>query len=497
MRIIGNNPNTPSQLRAIASGTLANGDPVVINSDGTVSAGVETIPQTFGSATVFDTAQSNYVSATFDSNSNKVVIVYRDDGNSNQGTAIVGTVSGTSISFGSAVVFETGLTNYISATFDSNSNKVVIAYQDSGNSGYGTAIVGTVSGTSISFGTPVTFNTGTTYVATTFDSNSNKVVIAYRDASNSNYGTAIVGTVSGTSISFGSEVVFDSSGAAAHVDITFDSNLNKVVIAYMDGGNSNYGTAIVGTVSGTSISFGSGTVFNTGTTYNISTTFDSNSNKVVIAYRDVGNSNYGTAIVGTVSGTSISFGSEVVFNSATTSTPGIAFDPNVNKVVIAYRDSGNSNYGTAIVGTVSGTSISFGSEVVFDGASYLGRNPLVFDSNSNRIVIAYKDNDNSEAGTAIVFRNATTNNNYTSENYIGIARSGATSGAGVIVDTQGAIADNLSGLTAGQSYFLADDGSLSETNNGRKIGTAVSATKLLIDTAMSGPETDAYLGGLV
>ena len=35
------------------------------------------------------------------------------------------------------------------------------------------------------------------------------------------------------------------------------------------------------------------------------------------------------------------------------------------KVVIAYSDMDNSFYGTAIVGTVSGTSISFGTPVVF------------------------------------------------------------------------------------------------------------------------------------
>jgi hypothetical protein len=39
-----------------------------------------------------------------------------------------------------------------------------------------------------------------------------------------------------------------------------------------------------------------------------------------------------------------------------------------NKVVIAYKDAGNSDFGTAIVGTVSGTSISFGTPVVFENA---------------------------------------------------------------------------------------------------------------------------------
>ena len=125
------------------------------------------------------------------------------------GTVIVVGISNVAASAGSPTVFESGAIEYISATFDSNANKVVISYRDSGNSGYGTAVVATVSDASISFGTPVVFESASSqYIAATFDSNTNKVVIAYRDNGNSSYGTAIVGTVSGTGISFGSPTVF-------------------------------------------------------------------------------------------------------------------------------------------------------------------------------------------------------------------------------------------------------------------------------------------------
>ena len=196
-----------------------------------------------------------------------------------------------------AVVFESASSPYISATYDSSNNKVIIAYQDSANSFYGTAIVGTVSGTSISFGTAVVFESATsTYTSSTYDSTNNRVVIAYRDGGNSSYGTAIVGTVSGTSISFGSAVVFESA-SSNYISTTFDSTNNRVVIAYRDIGNSSYGTAIVGTVSGTSISFGTAVVFESANSDNFSATYDSTNNRVVIAYRDNGNSSYGTAIV--------------------------------------------------------------------------------------------------------------------------------------------------------------------------------------------------------
>jgi hypothetical protein len=178
------------------------------------------------------------------------VISYRDIGNSYNGTAIVGTVSGTSISFGSATVFETADTLEISSTYDANAQKVVIAYRHgevlNGDTGYGTAIVGTVSGTSISFGSAVTFEGGGEVEATSavYDSGAQRVVIAYRDAGNSNYGTFIVGTVSGTSISFGSPSVFESA-PTEYIATVYDSNAQRVVVSYRDAGNSNYGTALV------------------------------------------------------------------------------------------------------------------------------------------------------------------------------------------------------------------------------------------------------------
>ncbi len=467
---------------ATASGALANGDLVVVNADGTVSvvAG-SSVTQALGTAVVFESANSNYISATYDANAQKVVIAYRDDANSDYGTAIVGTVSGTSISFGTAVVFESAQSNDISATYDSNAQKVVIAYVDGGNSSYGTAIVGTVSGTSISFGTAVVFESATSsFISATYDSNAQKVVIAYRDAGNSGYGTVIVGTVSGTSISFGTAVVFESA-SSEYISATYDANAQKVVIAYQDAGNSSFGTAIVGTVSGTSISFGTAVVFESAASVYISATYDSNAEKVVIAYRDGGNSNYGTAIVGTVSGTSISFGTAVVFESASSGYISATYDANVQKVVIAYQDGGNFNYGTAIVGTVSGTSISFGTAVVFESATsdYIS---AIYDANAQKVVIAYRDGGNSSYGTSVVFQNAYVSTNLTATNYIGISDAIYSDTATATIQTVGSVDDAQSSLTAGTAYYVQLDGTLATTADTVSVlaGTALSATKLII-----------------
>ena len=143
MRSIGN-VQQDGQVRAIASGALSNGDTVIVNSDGTVSA-VSGSDASVGSATQFESGNIIHTAPVFDSSNNKIVIAYRDAGNSNYGTAVVGTVSGSSISFGTPVVFRSNTCQYVTATFDSNSNKVVVAYQDVGNSFRGQSYVGTVS----------------------------------------------------------------------------------------------------------------------------------------------------------------------------------------------------------------------------------------------------------------------------------------------------------------------------------------------------------------
>ena len=470
----------------VASGTIANGNTVVINTDGTVSVVGETVPAdpSAGTPVVYESANSFNTAATYDSSNNKVVIAYRDVGNSNYGTAIVGTVSGTSISFGTPVVFESASTDAISATFDSSNNKVVIAYIDEGNNNYGKAVVGTVSGTSISFGSIATFESAAmSDLALAYDSSNQRVVIIWRKNDGSDYyGWSIVGTVSGTSISFGTKVAFYNSGTVFDYNIAYDSGNQKVVITYQAGGNSNYGTAIVGTVSGTSISYGTSVVFESASSSYNNIVYDSSNQKVVIAYMDVGNSEYGTAVVGTVSGTSISFGTPVVFESASVNasqSTQITYDSSNGKVVIAYRDGGNSNYGTAIVGTVSGTSISFGTPLVFE-SSNTDFYAITYDSSNEKVVIAYRDIGNSSYGTAVVFSSISFN--LTDQNYIGIAAEAIANGQTGKITVVAGINEGQTGLTTGKTYYVQSSGGISTVASSPSVvaGTAISSTKIVV-----------------
>ena len=396
---------TSENFIGFAEDTVATGQPVTINTKGAIA---DNMPQVASASDVLSSASTYGAISTspvvaVDTANNRIVIAGRD-ADYGTGKAIVGTIdtSNDTVSFGSFVEFEDGNnTENFQIVFDSNSNKVVIVYSDGADSNKGKAVVGTVdsSDNSISFGTIVEFEAGaTSNVKASFDSNSNKVVIVYKDAGNSYYFTSIVGTVSGTNISFGTAVVIVSSNYSYFCNI-FDSSNNKVVVGLR--GASSHGQAYVGTVSGTGISWGTVATFHTSAQPRyMDATFDTNVNKVIFSYHAGGDSSKGYAVVGTVSGTDITFGTPTKFHDATTSDTGIAFDSTTNKFLIAYKDDADSDKGKYITGSISGTTPSFGSETVLDSGRAL--QPTVeYDTSNKRTVINYRDT--SGVGTIKLF----------------------------------------------------------------------------------------------
>ena len=175
----------------------------------------------------------------------------------------------------------------------------------------------------------------------------------------------------------------------------------------------------MGAVSGTSISFGTPVAFEGANSDHFAAAFDSSKGRVVIAYRDVGNSDYGTVIAGSVNGTSITFDSPVVFNNANSTTTAASYDANSESVLVSFRDHGGSSYGKS---------------VVYD-APYINRGQVA---------------DGAAATVDIV--------GTVSTNQIGL-----TAGQQYFVQTDGTV-----GLTAADPSVLA--------------GTAISATKLVVKT---------------
>ena len=482
MRTIGTPSTQARKLNAIASGALASGDTVVVNADGTVSV-PDLTAESLGSDVTFSAATSNWNAIAFDSTNNKVVVVWSDGGNSNYGAARVGTVdsSDNSISWGTKVTFLSSAVQYVSACFDSANGKIVIAYQAQGDAFQCKAIVGTVSGTDISFGNSVALTSGETkWINIAYDTSASKVVVVYWTAG-TNVGKARVGTVSGTGISFGSEAS-TVSGIVEGAVVYHAAAARIVTAGKLDNNTAN---SAVGVISGTNISFGSATAYGTANAQkkNNSLGYDSASEKVVVFYRDEGDGSDGKASVGTVdaSNNSISFATAVTVTTDTTDKTNVQGFSTAGKIIFVYSDTTNTK-GDLKVGTISGTTLSVGSELNLHSGGNVDYWALCEDTTNDRIVIAYEAAGGNGYGISNVYNPAFSAVALTSENYIGLASNGYPDTAGATIDVQGAINDRQSGLTAGQAYYVQTDGTLSETAGTPSVfaGTAISATKMIV-----------------
>jgi len=119
----------------------------------------------------------------------------------------------------------------------------------------------------------------------------------------------------------------------------------------------DYVTAVVGTVSGTTVTFGNNTNVNTAAAHysgiSISTLPN---NRIIISYQKT---NYEAVFrIGTYTGNTLSWGSETLFNNPGTIIAHAVTSMLTNKIVVAFADSTNNFYGTAITYIANGTSIS-------------------------------------------------------------------------------------------------------------------------------------------
>jgi hypothetical protein len=339
---------------------------------------------------------------------------------------------------------------------------------DGGNSLQGTAVIGDVSGNVITFGSEYIFNTGGTSETSVAALSPTKFVVAYRDSGNSDRGTAAIGDVSGSVIGFGSEYIFSWGTTLMEKQNACALSDTKFVVAYGDGNDSYHGKLEVGEVSGNSISYGSAYEFNSAYSNETATVALSNAN-FLVAYTDGGSSDYGMVRVGEVSDDDISLSPEFVFNNAAAELISLAAVSDC-QFVVAFGDADNNSYGTTIVGKVAGNAITFGSESVFNNAS-IDYNMCVVVLSRSRFAVAYSDTGNSYSGTAIVAETAT---------LLGIADDAASSGQSVPVIIHG-VSDNHSSLTPGAFYYAQQDGSITPNWTSTQVGLAISSTELLLD----------------
>ena len=356
----------------------------------------------FGDEIEFLSADGSIYNSVGILSESKIVVGYQDDSASKHSKVKIGTVSGTNVVFGSGVEFlsQSGLDNSSSIAILDEST-FVVEYQDEGDSGHGTVKVGTVSGISVSFGSEIEYaSAGRAAWPSIATLDSTHFVIVYADWNDSRKGKARIGTVSGTTVTFGSASVFYSLNEATTMSVaSFDPS--GFVVGYRKGNAGDLqGATKIGSVSGTTITFGSETEF----TDAVGSTRDSisvdifDTDKFVVAYKDADDSDHGTVKIGNVSGTSISFGNESEFLSSNGIVENVVKTLDSSHLIVAYTDGFDSNHGTIKIGTVTGTDCTFSNESEFlsnDGSDYIALATI----NANKLIVAYTDTSDSNHGT--------------------------------------------------------------------------------------------------
>lgn len=452
-----------------ASGSLSDGSLVMIKSDGTaaVQSANVSVTQALGTETSVGEDARNAAFA-YDSINDKILVVYRASQDGNKCKCVVGTVSGTSISFGNKLTLSTSSPETICAAYDVSSGKTVVSYK-SNDPQLGTRDffhVISISGTSASSGTRVSQSNRLSVPDMCAIGSSKILYVGY---AGNTAGTARVGTISGTSISFGSDAVFNS-GTTQWVRCAFHESSGKVVVVYSDHSNSERGRMQVGTVSGTSISFGSQGWFpesNDRVRY-ISCGYDYNTQEVVVAYGNRDDSNYTKVFKSVVTGTSISSTNEKNLSSGSTNMESSVLSDLVSGQVILI----GAQYSLYISTVTGGNLGNFTS--VYSNSSPSGPRGAVFDTGSNVAVFS------SSFSKVRVFTNSYTLENTTK--FIGISDGSYTNGQTAKIQVVGAVDDAQSGLSAGQKYYVQGDASLGTSADTPEVyaGIALSATSILV-----------------
>lgn len=448
--------------------TLSAGVPVYVGNDGKAYKIYNNADNTEN----FGTGAPYYVkSAMIDTD--KVVIAYRDLGVSNYGRVVVGEIQpDDSIVFGTPVTFSTTAPAYLSvAKIESSDSaidpKFTLCYR--GLSQQGKIIAGSVSGTTITLGSEATFNAATTSYIWHSAIDDDKVAISFQDGGASNHGKSVIATLSGlviavavTEYTFSATTTYDTGSTEAGVT-------DKFVVAYYKSGNS---FARVGSVSGTVITFGTEVQFNT--SYSIELHGDSvDADKIVFTYRDDGDSNKGKGIVATISGTTITFGSEYTFANYQSWYNSVT-KVDTDKIIVQFSDDAAPQTSRVSIGNISGTVITFQNEqTYYESRIYY---PSVAALTTNKYVMAWYCL-NSGRGYALVGNVDTAI--ATVADYVGILEEAGSIGEFKVVTLLSGITNAVSGLNVGWQY-LQNDGSISDVVSSYNAGFAFSSTQMLV-----------------
>lgn len=486
--LLSNGASTPTwgtvasgaTVTAVASGSIATGQTVIMQSDGTVKIATQiaSTTQTSGTANNFVSTYSNARAACYDSVNKKVIVVISD--NTANISGYVGTISGTSITFGSANVFTTAdYVDYITIVFDPIKTKLLIVYYRSGF-GYSQGVVGTVSGTTITYGATTANNQLIPNQICYDTASGNILVTGYSSVNTLAY--CFVASIGVSSLTFGTPVALNANASNTYYQACcYDSNNSTSVVFYtVSNGGGGYNLfARTATISGTNVTLGTETNIDTNGGKFMSAVYDPINNKSLITYLLIGY-NYLSCRVITATGSSISSGSrvDIVPNGYVNTWAWSTVDPSTGYISIIWSQYTSTIGVFTVVGNISGTTFTFGSSVRQNTIANINGIANVYDENTKKVANFYYNTTN--FSTALITNFYATN--ITATNFLGFSAATYTNGQTATINVISSTDNNQTSLTPGNGYYVQNDGTLSTTAASPSVyaGLALTSTKILV-----------------
>ena len=482
-----------------ASGAVASGKPVILNSDGTVTEVAEstTSPSLpLGSILNFNSQASEYYSVKADPfNNNRWIIAWMDDVGTKYVRVRVVTRSGTTLTTSSISNADTtGNAGYVSVEWDKNQENVFLLVYVLSANGY--AKVGTVSGSagseSFSYGTRLDNWSSSSAISQSnnrsFDlrcmGTTGNFIVGFNNSSN--YVACRVLSVSGTSVTAPGSTTVIYSGSRNGPQFAVNPGDSDKVVAIYQGSNKVRLADL--SISGTTVTVTSSENIidnseNQDTWFGITpVSGDSSTFTFITLSADTGTSR-GSCYLNTLSGGTFTMGTKT--NISTNATNDLRIDNNVdgdkNTFICVYNDNSSRDY-YGVVGTISGSSLSFASESELADAitisGFFQNVAQQSDDEGNFLAVWRQSSDTN--GRAVLGKTGGTTTNLTSTNFIGLASAAISDTASGDINIKGGINEAQTGLTIGSDYYVQSDGTVSTTSTSPavKIGQAITATTI-------------------
>ena len=467
----------------VADGDIAAGKPVIIKDNGKAEKVKMVFtnhdPDQWGETRTLENNQIYYPATAYDKTANVYIAHYGSSSGSKM-CVRAGQVylTGGWVSFGTEVEYQSysGLTGLGICSLGAGTKKFLITYNAGSDFKARVVEVSGANSNVCTVNSDVTFDNGGGTInpqAMAFDPDTNRAVCVYRvanDGTNQHRGYACVFSVSGTTVSAGTPVLIENGYNNDLHTCCYDEHTNRLVIAYAK--MSNYSGYIrLATIDSSS---------NTLTIHGASSSFEgqidqglvlatNNIGQVCVGYnKATGGYNNGrvaaTLFTIDASNNTVSFGSYGLFSNDAdghSRSLSITYNAGGDTFVITWGDTGENNRLNANLREYSGTTWGTGydQERIDNSNSALQTSVLAIDESEASCIVLMALG--TVKGQMHTFRTASGTDNISGDsvNFLGFAEAAISDGnTGTII--LGGVVENQTGLTPGTGYLVTGVGGL-------------------------------------